>query len=132
MTMTDPIADMLTRLRNGIMARARLVDVPASKIKVEIAKLLKEEGYIRNFKLIEGVPQATLRVQLKYDSEGKSIISGIERVSRPGKRTYIRKTEVKPVLGGLGINIITTSKGVMTGKQCMAQGVGGEIICRVW
>lgn len=132
MTMTDPIADLLTRVRNGLMAKSRIVEVPSSKIKLEIAKVLKDEGYIRNFKLVEGGIQAVLKIQLKYDPSGQPAITRIERVSRPGKRVYKPKMKIKPVLGGLGIDIVTTSKGLMTGTRCQKEGVGGEVICRVW
>jgi small subunit ribosomal protein S8 len=132
MTMTDPIADMLTRIRNTILARRRIVDIPASRIKVDIAKVLKEEGYIKNFKIVEGTPQATLKLSLKYDQDGESVIVGLKRISRPGRRIYVQRDAIRPVLGGLGISIVTTSQGLKTGKKCVAEGLGGEVICHIW
>ena len=132
MNMTDPIADMLTRIRNALKSRHEVVGIPASRIKVNIAEILKEEGYIRNFRVLEQVPQNELKIQLKYDGEGNPAISGLRRVSKPGKRVYTNKDEIPLVLGGLGINILTTSRGVMTGHRSRAEGVGGELICNVW
>src|SRR5579872_1851609 len=113
---TDPIADMLTRIRNGIRARHSRVEMPSSLLKVEIARILKEEGYIGNFKLAEEGKKKTLRISLRYDADGVSVISVLERVSRPGRRVYVANKEVPSVLGGLGIAILTTPRGVMTGK----------------
>jgi small subunit ribosomal protein S8 len=134
--MTDPIADMLSRLRNATIARHNRVEMPSSRLKVEIAKILENEGYIQGYKVIEpqagAPPQAHLRVFLKYGPRGERIITGIERVSRPGRRVYFGCDEVPDVLAGLGTNILTTSRGVMTGKQAVKAGVGGEVLCNVW
>ena len=130
--MTDPVADFLTRVRNAIGARQQKVDVPASRLKLDIARILKEEGYISNFKATEENGQKLLRVYLKYDGSNSSPISQLKRVSRPGCRVYVRRTEIPRVLGGLGINILTTPRGVMTGQQARKQGLGGEVLCEVW
>lgn len=129
---SDPIADMLTRVRNALQARHPKVDVPSSKLKMEIARILKEEGYILNFKLVEEGSQKIIRIYLKYTPANQPVISHIERVSRPGCRIYSDGKGVPKVLGGLGINIVTTSKGVMTGSQARKDGVGGEILCQLW
>jgi small subunit ribosomal protein S8 len=129
---SDPIADMLTRVRNALQARHPKVDVPSSKLKMEIARILKEEGYVLNFKLVEEGSQKIIRIYLKYTPANQPVISKIERVSRPGCRIYSNGKEVPRVLGGLGINIVTTSKGVMTGAQARKDGVGGEILCQLW
>ena len=130
--MTDPIADMLTRIRNAVQAKHVKVDMPASRLKVEIAKILKEEGYITHFKTTDETGKALLTLFLKYGPKGEKVISNIERISRPGSRVYVSKTEIPKVLGGLGINIITTSHGVMTGKEARKQGFGGELLCNVY
>jgi small subunit ribosomal protein S8 len=130
--MTDPVADFLTRVRNAIRAKQQKVDVPASKLKAEIARILKEEGYISNFKATEENGQKLLRVYLKYSNANEAAISNLERVSKPGCRVYVGRTEIPRVLGGLGINILTTPRGVMTGRDARKQGVGGEILCQVW
>ena len=132
MSMTDPIADLLTRLRNGLMARHKTVDVPASKMKAEIARILAEEGYLAGYELVEDGRQGVLRVQLKYGSSGEKVITGLERVSRPGRRVYCGKGEIPRVLGGLGITILSTPKGVLTGTASQRAGVGGEVLCNVW
>jgi small subunit ribosomal protein S8 len=132
MRLTDPVADMLTRIRNAISARHQKVDIPASKLKLEIARILKEEGYISNFKATEEEGHKILRVYLKYASNNEAVISNVNRVSRPGCRVYVRRTEIPRVLGGLGINILTTPRGVMTGRQARKQGLGGELLCEVW
>ncbi|HSP14859.1 MAG TPA: 30S ribosomal protein S8 [Thermoanaerobaculia bacterium] len=132
MSMTDPIADMLTRIRNGIQSRHDRVDVPASKLKVEIARILKSEGFISNYKLVEDKIQSVLRVYLKYSEEGEPVIHGIERISRPGRRVYRNRQEIPRVLGGLGLAIVSTSKGVMAGAEAVKSGVGGEVLCQVW
>ena len=132
MSMTDPIADMLTRIRNGIAARHERVDIPASKLKSEIARILKEEGFISNFKKIENGPQGLIRVYLKYSDEGESAIHGIERVSRPGRRVYRGKTDIPRPLGGFGVAIISTSKGLVSGADALNQGIGGEVLCEIW
>ena len=139
--MTDPIADMLTRLRNAVIAKHPRVDVPASKLKVEIARILEDEGYIQSFKIVdEKSPEAekatlkrqVIRIALKYGPHGEKVITGLERISRPGRRVYFRSTNVPPVLGGLGTSILTTSRGVMTGRAAMRAGVGGEVLCNIW
>ncbi len=129
---SDPIADMLTRLRNAIRARHPKVDVPASKVKTEIARILKEEGYIQNFKVAEEGPKKIIKIYLKYNTNNAPVISSIERVSRPGCRVYVGQQDIPRVLGGLGINILTTPRGVMTGRDAHKQHVGGELLCRVW
>ncbi len=128
---SDPIADLLTRIRNGIRARHQRVDMPASKMRVEIARILKQEGYISNYKLAEEGKKKVLRVFLRYEPDGTSVISSLERVSRPGRRVYIGAREVPRVLGGMGINILTTPRGLMTGKAARKTGVGGELLCNV-
>ena len=133
MTMTDPIADMLTRIRNGIVSRHERVEMPTSKLKVEIAKILKSEGFISNYKVVEGTgAQGVLRVYLKYSENGESVIHGIERVSRPGRRVYRNKAEIPRPLGGLGLAIVSTSKGVLSGSEAAKSGIGGEVLCQVW
>ncbi|HEX8171207.1 MAG TPA: 30S ribosomal protein S8 [Thermoanaerobaculia bacterium] len=134
MSMTDPIADMLTRIRNGITSHHERVEMPSSKLKVEVARILKSEGFISNYKVVEedGKPQATLRVYLKYSDDGEPVIHGIERVSRPGRRVYRGKEDIPKVLGGLGLAIVSTSKGVLSGAEAARTGVGGEVLCQVW
>jgi small subunit ribosomal protein S8 len=134
MSMTDPIADMLTRIRNGIQAHHERVELPTSKLKVEIARILKSEGFISNYKLVEEPekPQNTLRVYLKYSDDGEPVIRGIERVSRPGRRVYRGKEEIPKVLDGLGLAIVSTSKGILSGSEAIRNGVGGEVLCQVW
>jgi small subunit ribosomal protein S8 len=129
---TDPISDMLTRIRNAIAARHPKVDVPASTLKMQLARILKEEGYVANFKLTEDGARKSIRIYLKYTPGNVPVISRIERVSRPGCRVYVGSREVPRVLGGLGINILTTPKGVMTGSTARKEGVGGEVLCQVW
>jgi small subunit ribosomal protein S8 len=137
--MTDPIADMLTRIRNAVTAKHTRVDMPASKLKVEIARILQDEGYIQGFRLGEEPadrvgrqPRQVVRVFLKYGPHGEKVISGIQRISRPGRRVYLGVEEVPTVFGGLGTNILTTSRGVMTGRAARKAGVGGEVLCNVW
>lgn len=136
--MTDPISDMIARIRNATSARHQRVDVPASKLKVEIARILESEGYIHGFKLVEQppavgqTPQSFIRILLKYGPRGERVISGLQRVSRPGRRVYFGRDSVPPVLGGLGTSILTTSRGVMTGREAAKAGVGGEVLCNVW
>jgi small subunit ribosomal protein S8 len=132
MSLTDPVADFLARIRNAIKARHQKVDVPASKLKMEIARILKEEGYIANFKATEEEGKKVIRVYLKYGNENQAAISNLARVSRPGCRVYVSRNEIPRVLGGLGINILTTPRGVMTGKQARKEGVGGEILCEIY
>ncbi len=136
--MTDPIADMLSRIRNATIARHQRVDVPASKLKTEIAKILHGEGYIQGYKILDAKPgvnggaQKTIRLFLKYGPRGERVTTGILRVSRPGRRVYFRRDSVPKVLAGLGTNILTTSRGVMTGREALQVGVGGEVLCNVW
>jgi small subunit ribosomal protein S8 len=132
MNLTDPVADFLTRVRNAIRAHQQKLDVPSSKLKLEIARILKEEGYIANFKSTEEEGKRLLRVYLKYGSNNEPTISNVQRVSRPGCRVYVGRNEIPRVLGGLGINILTTPRGVMTGRDARKQGVGGEILCEIW
>ncbi|MFL6437201.1 MAG: 30S ribosomal protein S8 [Terriglobales bacterium] len=132
MSLTDPVADLLTRIRNAINARQQKLDVPTSKLKLEIARILKEEGYLSNFKATEEGGRKVLRLYIKYGSNNDAAISNLARVSRPGCRVYVGHTEIPRVLGGLGINILTTPKGVMTGRQARKSGIGGEILCEVW
>ncbi|MFQ5777028.1 MAG: 30S ribosomal protein S8 [Terriglobia bacterium] len=130
---TDPIADMLTAIRNALRARHPKVDVPASRVKAEIARVLKEEGFVAAFKVIEEKKnRKTLRLYLKYGEDKANVISGLRRVSKPGRRVYRARKEIKPVYGGLGINIVTTPQGIMSGRRARRQGVGGEILCEVW
>jgi small subunit ribosomal protein S8 len=137
--MTDPIADMLTRIRNAVSARHTRVDLPASKLKIEIARILQDEGYIAGFKVLDEsaneqgkAGRQIVRLFLKYGPGGERVISGIERVSRPGRRVYVSRDDVPTVLGGLGVSILTTSRGVMSGRSAQQAGVGGEILCNVW
>ena len=132
MTPSDPIADMLTRVRNALTARHQKVDVPASKLKMEIARILKEEGYILNYKMAEDGPQKTIRLYLKYGASNQPAISKIERISRPGCRVYVGSGEIPRVLGGLGINILTTPRGLMTGRDARKEKLGGELLCQVY
>jgi len=135
--MTDPIADMLTRIRNAVMSGQALTAMPLSKIKVEIAKILKEEGYLENFEVADGEhpSQKILRIKIKYIGERrerKPVLTGLERVSRPGRRVYTKKQEIPWVLSGIGVAILSTPKGIMTGQRARQLGVGGEILCKVW
>jgi small subunit ribosomal protein S8 len=130
--MTDPIADMLTRMRNAILVKYSRVDIPASRTKINIAKVLKAEGYIKNYKVIKDNRQGLLRVYLRYDDEAKSVITGMIRVSTPGRRIYSPARELPKVLGGMGISLVSTSKGLMTDTQARAENLGGEIMCNVW
>src|SRR5687768_4128786 len=130
--MTDPIADMLTRIRNGIQAHHERVEMPASKLKTEIARILKSEGFISNYKLVEEGGRPSLRIYLKYSQDGEPVIHGIERISRPGRRVYRAKTDIPRVLGGLGLSIVSTSRGVLSGNEALKTGIGGEILCQVW
>ena len=130
--MTDPIADMLTRIRNAGRAKFNSVDIPGSKLKTEIAKVLKNEGYIRNYKFIKDGKQGILRVYFKYGNAQENAIYSIDRISRPSRRVYLKKKDVKPVYNGTGIAILTTSKGVLSDKQARSENVGGEILCKIW
>ena len=132
MSFTDPIADMLTRIRNAFRVRKKEVNIPSSRMKVEIAKVLKDEGFIKNFKVIDDNKQGVLNITLKYNENSESVISGLRRVSRPGCRIFCKKESIPKVLDGLGIVILSTSQGVTTGKQCEELGVGGEVLCYVW
>jgi len=137
MSFTDPIADMLTRIRNAVMAGHAQVALPSSKIKLEIAKILKEEGFLEGFEVVDGDTEAqkVLRLKIKYVGERRqrrAVISGLERVSKPGRRIYTKKTDIPWVLSGIGVAILSTPKGVMTGARARQLGVGGEIICKVW
>ncbi|HXX58691.1 MAG TPA: 30S ribosomal protein S8 [Thermodesulfovibrionales bacterium] len=129
--LTDPIADMLTRIRNAALIRAEKVDVPASRIKLEIAKILKEEGFIRAYKILKDKKQGILRLTLKY-VENENVISGLKRVSKPGRRVYVGSKEIPRVMGGVGIAILTTPTGILSDKSCRHSGIGGEVICYVW
>jgi small subunit ribosomal protein S8 len=130
--LTDPIADMLTRIRNGMNANHLKVEVPASKLKVEVARILKEEGYVANYRVADEDEKRTIKVYLKYRPDRRSVITRLERVSKPGRRVYADSKHIPSVIGGMGINIVTTSRGVMTGKQARGMGVGGEILCNVY
>ena len=132
MTMTDPIADMLTRIRNANVVKHETVDVPASNMKKELARILLEEGFIRGYDVIEDGKQGIIRIQLKYGQTGERVISGLKRISKPGMRVYADKHEVPRVLNGLGISIISTSKGILTDKQARKENVGGEVLCYIW
>ena len=132
MTMTDPIADMLTRIRNANTVKHETVDVPASNMKKELARILLEEGFITGYDVIADGKQGIIRIQLKYGQTGERVISGLKRISKPGMRVYADKHEVPRVLNGLGISIISTSKGILTDKQARKENVGGEVICYVW
>ena len=135
--MTDPIADMLTRIRNAVTAKHTRVDMPSSRLKTDIARILQDEGYIQGFKLLDDQAQEkggikTLRLFLKYGPHGEKLITGVERISRPGRRVYFGRDDVPVVLAGLGTSILTTSRGVMTGREAVKAGVGGEVLCNIW
>ncbi len=135
--MTDPISDMITRIRNAVSAKHARVEVPASRLKTDIARILQDEGYIQGFRLVDvpqdkGAARPTIRMFLKYGPHGERVITGLERISRPGRRVYLGVEDVPTVLGGLGTNILTTSRGVMTGRAARKAGVGGEVLCNVW
>jgi len=132
MSVSDPVADFLTCVRNGIHAKARRVDVPSSRMKTEIAKVLLRERFINNFKHIEGEGRTTLRVYLRYASDETNVITGIQRVSKPGRRVYVGKARIPRVVGGLGSTILSTSRGLMSDREAREAGVGGEIVCKVW
>ena len=132
MTMTDPIADMLTRVRNASSVQHDTVDIPASNIKKEIARILLEEGYIKGYDVIEDGKQGLIRMQLKYGKNGEKVITGIKKISKPGMRVYADRNNVPKVLNGIGISVISTSNGIVTDKQARELGVGGEVICYVW
>ena len=132
MAMSDPIADMLTRIRNAGKAKFNSIDIPGSKLKTELARVLKDEGFIRNYKFIKDNKQGILRVYLKYDEEQTSTIFGLERASKPSRRLYVKSKNIKPVLNGMGIAILSTSKGIMTDKKARSENLGGEILCNIW
>jgi small subunit ribosomal protein S8 len=132
MSMTDPIADMLTRIRNSLQAGHANVDVPASRIKARIAEILLSEGYVASLEVVEAGSRPVLRIGLKYMSSGQHVVTGLERVSRPGLRVYCGKRDIPKVQGGLGINILSTPKGILTGADSRRAGVGGEILCNIW
>ncbi|MGA8072683.1 MAG: 30S ribosomal protein S8 [Candidatus Acidiferrales bacterium] len=130
---TDPIADMLTRIRNASRAKHARVDLPSSKLKVEVARILKDEGYLASYKVVDDTKvKKTLRVYLRYTSDRRSVISNLKRISRPGCRRYVGKTDIRPVVGGMGISILSTPRGLMTGQTARKEGVGGELLCEVW
>lgn len=131
MVMTDPIADMLTRIRNATIVRDKVVEIPSSKVKIELAKIFKEEGYIQDCEFIEAGKQGTIRVYLKYNGK-ENVITGLKRISKPGLRIYAQKEDIPKVLGGLGIAVLSTSQGIMTDRKARQAGVGGEVICYVW
>ncbi|MFP3866987.1 MAG: 30S ribosomal protein S8 [Desulfobacteraceae bacterium] len=132
MSLTDPLADMLTRIRNAGLARFDKVDIPASQLKINVARILEEEGYIKKYKVIKDKQQGILRIYLRYDDHGKPLIQGLKRVSKLSRRVYASKDEIPYVLGGLGTAIVSTSKGILTDRQARQQGVGGEVLCSVW
>jgi len=129
---TDPIADLLTRIRNAARAKHPRVDLPSSKLKVEVARIMKDEGYLANYKVVEEKGKKTLRVFLRYTPDRRSVITDLRRVSRPGSRRYVGKAAIRPVVGGMGISILSTPRGVMTGHAARKVGVGGELLCEVW
>jgi len=132
MALTDPIADLLTRVRNASMAKFQSVDIPSSKLKQEIVRIFKEEGYIRAYKIIEDQKQGTIRVYLKYNEDNRAVISNLKRISKPSRRVYVKKDEIPKVLGGMGIAVISTSRGILTDKNTRRLGLGGEVLCHVW
>jgi small subunit ribosomal protein S8 len=130
---TDPVADLLTRIRNGHMAHHDKVDIPASKLKQAVVRILKEENYIKNFKVVDNKGKhPVIRVYLKYDPAGSPFINGLKRISKPGRRVYVGKEEIPIVLGGLGISILTTNQGVMVSRKAKSLGIGGEVLCNIW
>jgi small subunit ribosomal protein S8 len=129
---TDPIADMLTRIRNATRAKHARLDLPSSKMKIEIARILKDEGYLVNYKVVEEKGRKTLRIFLRYTSDRRSVITDLKRVSKPGSRRYVGKFDIRPVVGGMGVSILSTPRGLMTGSAARKEGVGGELLCEVW
>ena len=132
MTVTDPIADMLTRIRNALLARQRYVVIPSSKLKREIARVLKEEGYIEHYNITKDRPQPMIRIRLKYTEDNEPVLTGLQRISKPGRRVYTKRQDIPLVLSGMGIAILSTPRGVMTGKKAHRLGLGGEILCYIW
>ncbi len=130
--MTDPVADMLTRIRNANMAKLEKVDIPASKMKIEITKILKEKGFIKSFKVLRDRKQGIIRISLKYLNGNEKAISGLKRISKPGKKVYVDKAKIPFVMGGFGISVLSTSKGILTDEACRREGVGGEVLCNIW
>ncbi len=128
----DPIADMLTRIRNAFMVRQKQVVIPGSKVKIALARILKEEGFIKDFEVTKDVPQPQLRIVLKYDRDRKSVITGLLRVSKPGRRVYVKRSEIPWVLSGLGVAVLSTPQGIMTGQKARRLGLGGEVLCYIW
>ena len=132
MSMTDPIADMLTRIRNSVMSGQAMTAMPSSKVKAEIAKILKEDGFIRAYKILKDKKQGVLRITLKYAADNEAVISGIKRISKPGRRVYADKDSIPTVMGGVGISVLSTSRGVLGDKTCRREKVGGEVLCHIW
>ncbi|MCD6299791.1 MAG: 30S ribosomal protein S8 [Dehalococcoidales bacterium] len=132
MTISDPIADMLTRIRNALMARHDSVLIPTSRMKLAIAGVLKDEGFINDYEVLKAKPHRMIKIHLKYDDKNQPVLSGLERVSKPGLRVHVQRKEVPRVYGGLGVAIVSTSQGVMTGHQAWQRGIGGELLCYVW
>jgi len=132
MPVTDPLADMLTRIRNASMVKHSKVDVPASKMKISVAKILKSEGYIKNYKLLKDRKNGILRIYLKYDGYNEGVIIGLKRMSKPGRRLYVKKEDIPPVLNGMGIAVLSTSKGVLADREAKKLNVGGELLCNIW
>jgi small subunit ribosomal protein S8 len=128
----DPIADMLTRIRNGLLVRHKQVVVPGSKVLVAVARILKDEGFIKDFEVTKDVPQSQLRIVLKYDRDRKSVVTGLQRVSKPGRRVYVKRTDIPWVLSGLGVAVLSTPQGIMTDQKARRLGLGGEVLCYVW
>jgi len=132
MAMSDPLADMLTRIRNANTAKHSKVDIPASRMKVSLAKILKSEGYIRNYKLLKDQGHGTLRIYVKYDESNQGVITGIKRVSKPGRRVYVKKKDIPFVLNGMGVAVLSTSKGILADREARKENVGGEYLCSIW
>jgi small subunit ribosomal protein S8 len=132
MAVSDPIADMLTRVRNGAKAKFNSVDVPGSKLKTELAKILKEEGFVKNYKFLKDGKQGILRIYLKYGAGQSTVVYGLKRISKPSRRVYVKSNDIKPVYNGMGISILSTSMGIMTDKKARQENVGGEILCNIW
>ncbi len=130
--LTDPIADMLTRIRNAVLIKSEKVDIPASRMKLEIAKIMKEEGFIRAYKILKDKKQGVLRITLKYTADNEPTISGLKRISKPGRRVYTDKDAIPTVMGGVGISVLSTSRGILGDKTCRREKVGGEVLCYIW
>lgn len=132
MSMSDPLADMITRIRNAGMVNFRTVDMPLSTLKAGVAKVLKDEGFIENYQILKDTVQGTIRINLKYGANGEKVVTGLSRVSKPGKRVYVKADKIPKVMSGLGIAVLSTSKGIITDQQARQLGVGGEVLCNVW